>query len=179
MDIEALSVIGTTFFLILLFMWFGYTLLEEKYYQLSISLVLLLTWTLQEGYGKQTSEPYTVTQEKLLVSASPSHLKSEGDIGGGFLFFSGYFDQKRYYLLREEVSESLYKDFEVSGEVYLRESSDWKEKGLYKVDYTCEDVTSSYTLLWKKIAEQTWQNCDDGVKEIIVPKGSVIKELKV
>lgn len=139
-------------------------------------LLIFSLWCIQDGYKEEVLQEYEGSVKKVLVSASPSSTKTEGS----FLLFVGSLSETRYYLLREEVEDLLYKDFEVKAkDTYLREDSTLKGKGLYVESYDCKDIKKSYVLLVWVIAEKEKQPCNLRRKEIRVPLGSVIKELKV
>lgn len=149
---------------------------ERCYKVLGCTLLLLTLWWVQDGYKEDILKEYDGSVKKVLVSASPSNTKTEG----GFLLFVGSLSETRYYLLREEVEALLYKDFEVTAkDTYLREDTELKGKGLYVELYDCKDVKKSYILLVWEIIEKEVQSCNLRRKEVRVPIGSVIKELKV
>lgn len=169
--------LGIVFSLVTLII-FNVNTRNAKYWCMFV-LILGILFTFNEGYEYKQTPWYSVHQEKLIVSSSPSSLKTEGIIGGNFLFFSGYVSQSRYYLLREQIEEGLYKDFEVNGEVYLRESVTFLNQGKYTEEYHCYDKTESYTLFWKTWTGEKEQHCDLKRQEIIVPVDSIIKEISL
>uniref|UniRef100_A0AB39AJ88 TMhelix containing protein I n=1 Tax=Vibrio phage P018-4 TaxID=3229728 RepID=A0AB39AJ88_9CAUD len=144
--------------------------------------LLFIFWlTLVFSSGVEHSKTYTnsyITQ-RTLVSAQPSHTQINGSVSGNFLMFSGVIGENRVYLLREEVEKGLYKDFEVKHEVYIREDSSLTTKGKFVQHFKCSDITVEYFWLGMKLFNNTNNKCEYDRQEIVVPVGSVIKELNI
>jgi len=163
------------FVLILVPIIFGVT--SGIYWGLIASL--LLGWGVGDGYEQSSVFTHKGQVTKHLVSAAPSHTQINGSVGGNFLFFSGIIQENRVYLLREEVEEGLYKDFEVKKEVYIREDSSLTDRGKFVQYFNCKDITRSYEYAIWELYRETNNECSYQKQEIIVPKGSVIKELNI
>jgi hypothetical protein len=144
---------------------------------------LMFVWFIGLCFGDGFEETQTFTHKgyvtKHLVSAAPSHTQINGSVSGSFLFFSGVIQESRVYLLREEVEKGLYKDFEVKHEVYIREDSSLTNRGKFVQYYDCKDVTKSYEYFIWELYSKTENECFYQKQEIIVPSGSVIKELNI
>lgn len=163
--------------------WYAYLIIFMEYSSLWHKLLCLATslvWLTSNGWEKESKFVENTTREKILVSAQPSHTQIEGHVRGNFMMFSGVVGEKRVYLLREEVQTGLYKDFEVQGETYIREDDSMSDKGKFKQYYTCNDVKIVLDFYgWKPLDLGTEYKCKLVKQEIIVPKGSVIKELNI
>ena len=143
-------------------------------------LVVVFTgWCIGDGYEESQKFTHKGYNMKHLVSAAPSHTQINGSVGGNFLFFSGMIQESRVYLLREEVEAGLYKDFEVKHEVYIREDDSLTDRGKFVKYFDCKDVTKSYEYFIWEFYNETKNECFYQKQEIIVPKGSVIKELNI
>lgn len=140
-----------------------------------IVFMLIASVWLSEGVEYESSPSRNYATERTIVSAQPSHTELEGN----FLFFSGVISEERMYLLREEVSEGLYKDFTVKKEVYIREDNSLTDKGKFVQKFSCNKLNIEYKYLAFTIFSKTAEYCKFNRQEIVVPKGSVIKELKI
>ncbi|CAL9955543.1 hypothetical protein VPHF99_0010 [Vibrio phage F99] len=136
-------------------------------------------WCMGDGYEESQEFTHKGYTTKQLVSAAPSHTQIHGNVSGNFLFFSGMIQESRVYLLREEVETGLYKDFEVKHEVYIREDNSLTDRGKFVKYFDCKDVTKSYEYFVWEFYNETKNECFYQKQEIIVPKGSVIKELNI
>lgn len=117
---------------------------------------------------------------RILVSAQPSHTQLEGSIHGAFSVIVGVINESRVYLLREEISEGLYKDFEVREEVYIRENPELSDRGKFVKYYNCYNHNVYLDLYgWQPIKFAPEYKCYYKRQEIEVPKGAVIKELNI
>jgi len=141
--------------------------------------VVFIGWCIGDGYEESQKFTHKGHITKYLVSAAPSHTQINGNVSGSFLFFSGMIQESRVYLLREEVEEGLYKDFEVKHEVYIREDAILTDRGKFVQYFDCKDVTKSYEYFIWEVYNETKNECFYQKQEIIVPKGSVIKELNI
>ncbi|UUW39748.1 putative TMhelix containing protein I [Vibrio phage VPMCC14] len=144
--------------------------------------VLFVFWlTLIFSSGVEHSFTYTnsYTTQRTLVSAQPSHTQINGSISGNFLMFSGVIGEDRVYLLREEVEKGLYKDFEVKHEVYIREDESLTTKGRFVQHFKCNNINIEYIWLGMQLFRNIKNKCEYDRQEIVVPVGSVIKELNI
>ena len=123
--------------------WALILLFTESKIIFALGVVFMATCNGWEGDRVFT---HSYTKEKVLVSTAPSHTQIDGKISGNFLMFSGVIDEKRIYLLREEVSKGLYKDFEVKKEVYIREDEKLIDKGKFVQHFSCYDTYTYYDL---------------------------------
>lgn len=144
-----------------------------------VFIVMVIYLFTSEGIEKQKFPDTHYYEEKVIVSSSPSHQYIEGRVGGGFLLFSGMIEQKRAYLLREEIEEGLYKDFTVKEEVYLKEDPLLKSKGKFKQYFTCKHSLFWYDVYGLRLLETKEETCSYTKQVISVPVGSVIKEIKI
>lgn len=170
-----LMVIAAAIFILLAFSW-GERRTSEFSFQLKLAIGIsilggLIYWQVDIDSTYETS-----TRSKVLVSAAPSHTQVDGSISGGFMYISGYVNEKRIYLLREEVSKGVYKDFEVKKGAYLKEDASLKNKGKFVQHFRCETEIARIELL---DLQESRTNCVVIGQDIVVPVGSVIKELKI
>lgn len=152
--------------------WGLILLLTESKIIFTLGVFFMVTCDGWEGSKVFT---HSYTKEKVLVSTAPSHTQIEGKISGNFLMFSGVLDEKRVYLLREEISKGLYKDFEVKKEVYIREDNRLTNKGKFVQHFSCHDISTYYDLYGYELLHTTKNKCSYQKQEIVVPVGSVIK----
>ena len=136
---------------------------------------VIVLWFAQEGCLQEEVSTRNKVVEKVLVSTAPSHTQ----VSGGFVLLWGAIGTNRVYLLREEVSEGLYKDFEVRHEVYIREDNTLTNKGKFTKFSECTTYRESYELLVWTLTESTREHCTFTRQEIAVPVGSVIKNLSI
>jgi hypothetical protein len=132
-----------------------------------------------DGWERDNQFTHDKITTKILISAQPSHTQIEGSVSGSFLMFSGVIGESRVYLLREEVEKGLYKDFEVKHEVYIREDGNLMNKGKFVQYFKCYKITDYFDLFGYKLWSKTGYNCEYQKQEIVVPVGSVIKELNI
>lgn len=147
----------------------------DNYGGVILAVVMFLVWMGGDGYEKSYSPTEGYTETKTLVSTAPSHTQ----LSGGFTLLWGSIGTDRVYLLREEVSEGLYKDFEVRREVYLREDTSLTDRGTFTKIFSCEYKKEYYELLFWKLFERERKVCNFNKQEIAVPVGSVIKNLSL
>lgn len=147
----------------------------DNYGGATLAVVMFLVWMGGDGYEKSYSPAEGYTETKTLVSTAPSHTQ----LSGGFTLLWGSIGTDRVYLLREEVSEGLYKDFEVRREVYLREDASLTDKGTFTKMFSCAYKKEYYGLLFWKLFERERKVCNFSKQEIAVPVGSVIKNLSI
>lgn len=176
MDIVAVSFITAWVMIVLIFLAIPFS--RSKVYW-TLVVILFVGWIAGDGYEETRTLTHKDHVTKHLVSAAPSHTQINGSIGGNFLFFSGVIQENRVYLLREEVEKDLYKDFEVKQEVYIREDNSLTNRGKFVQYYNCKDVTKSYEYFLWELYNKTENKCFYQKQEIIVPSGSVIKELSI
>ncbi|AUR84677.1 TMhelix containing protein [Vibrio phage 1.063.O._10N.261.45.C7] len=176
MDIVAVSFITAWIMIVLIFLAIPF--FRGKVYW-TLTLGLFMGWGIGDGYEETQTFTHKGYVTKHLVSAAPSHTQINGNIEGNFLFFAGVIQENRVYLLREEVEKGLYKDFEVKHEVYIREDSSLTNRGKFVQYYDCKDVTKSYEYFIWELYNKTENKCFYQKQEIIVPSGSVIKELNI
>lgn len=139
-----------------------------------------LIWWIGDGYEVARENTYIQqTKERVLVSTSPSHTQIDGNMNGSFLYFSGSIGEVRVYLLREKVSEGLYEDFQVKNKVYIREDSSLKNTGRFIQNFQCKNVHESYEFILWKIVDMSYEMCEYMNQEIVVPVGSVVKEIVI
>ncbi|ALM62112.1 hypothetical protein AXI64_gp120 [Vibrio phage qdvp001] len=152
---------------------------EKKIKTTGVLFIFLLTLIFSDGVEHSKTYTNSYTTERTLISAAPSHTQINGSIRGSFLMFSGVINENRVYLLREEVEKGLYKDFEVEHEVYIREDNTLTTKGRFVQLFKCYDVSAEYFWLGFKLFGNTKNICSYSRQEIVVPVGSVIKELNI
>lgn len=148
-------------------------------YKLLILIGASVTWwySFDFNYDITYSRSYTTT--KTLVSASPS----ESYLEGSFQIFmgtgGGSVETKRWYLLREELRHGLYKDLTVKKDVFIEERDNLpKGKGLFEQNFTCNKHHTSYRMfLWT--IEDVDEKCAYQSQTIVVPRGFVIKEIRI
>lgn len=142
-----------------------------------ITLIVGVIWYSSTAIKLETTKTYVKSSERVIVSANPSGTS----LSGSFVLGFGSISTNRYYLLREEISEGLYKDFEVRKEVYIRESNTLPHnKGLFTQASDCKEVVFKYKiLLWEIQSKEGAITCDLIRQEIIVPVDYVIKQLQV
>ena len=169
MDLQGLQIITAA-------AWIAVLLLSESKIIFVLGIFFMITSNGWEGDRVFTNN---YTKERVLVSTSPSHTQIDGKISGDFLMFSGVINEKRVYLLREEVSKGLYKDFEVKKEVYIREDEELTNKGKFVQHFSCYDISTYYDLYGYEFLHTTKNKCSYQKQEIVVPVGSVIKELNI
>lgn len=149
-----------------------------KGFIVTISLCSCFWWySFDLTITQEQTEGYKTT--KTLVSTSPF----ESYLQGSFSLFmgtgSGELETKRWYLLREQIREGLYKDFTVKEEVYIEERESLpKDKGLFEQYFSCQTNTASYRMFVWEI-DKTKEECKFNKQTIAVPKGFVIKELRI
>lgn len=172
------SIVSGLVIFIAVYAWYIACNVEAPLYSHVIILSIIVSLIFSEGVGieRQYSRDYTTT--KVLVSTQPSHTQIEGSFGG-FLIVSGVINESRVYLLREEVEDGLYKDFEVKHEVYIREDNTILDKGKFVQHFQCENIILSYSWLGMVLFDKQGEECKYSRQEIVVPKGSVIKELNI
>ncbi|AGH32014.1 hypothetical protein VPIG_00157 [Vibrio phage PWH3a-P1] len=142
-------------------------------------LISLLYIPIVDGWEEDKILTHNKTITKQLVSSQPSHTQIEGSVSGSFLMFRGVIEESRVYLLREEVRKGLYKDFEVKHEVYIREDVNLLNKGKFVQYFKCYRITDYFDLFGHKLWSKVGHNCEYQKQEIVVPVGSVIKELNI
>lgn len=145
-----------------------------------LCFVISGVWLTSNGWEEERVFVKDHYNQKVLVSAAPSHTQINGSISGNFLMFSGVIGEQRVYLLREEVSKGLYKDFEVKHEVYIREDESLTDKGKFVQYFKCYNKTVVLDFYgWQVLSLPAKYDCDYQRQEIVVPQGSVIKELNI
>lgn len=148
--------------------------------RITVVTILCTTWWYGFDFDSKSSSTQGYTITKKLVSASPS----EKYLDGSFSMFmgtgSGGLETKRYYLVRERIREGLYKDLMIKHEVYIEERESLpKGEGLFEQDYTCKTLDVSYKMLFWKLHKVYKNQCEYSSQRIVVPKGYVIKELRI
>lgn len=176
MELIELQVVSVIAFAVIVLGMFAFDMSR-----LGVILLVLCTILLSTTNGWEGSKDYTrtYTHIKTLVSASPSHTQIDGKISGSFLMFSGVIGESRVYLLREEVSKGLYKDFEVKHEVYIREDGSLTNDGKFVQYFNCYDISTYYDIYGWIVFDNKEESCYYQKQEIVVPVGSVIKELNI
>ena len=132
-------------------------------------------WLTSCDYVRTDTPSADYEDTKVLVSTAPSHTQ----VSGGFVLFWGSIGTDRVYLLREEVSEGLYKDFEVHHEVFIKEDDTLTNTGLFTQEFTCTTVNEYYKVLFWKVVDTTEERCKYVRQIISVPTGSVIKNISI
>lgn len=156
-----------------------YWVKTNSFLSFSVFIIMVIYLFTSEGIEKQSFPETYYTKEKVIVSSSPSHQYIEGRVSGNFLLFSGVIEQKRAYLLREEIEDGLYKDFTVKKEVYLKEDPLLKSKGKFIQYFTCEHSLYWYDVYGLRLLETKKETCSYKKQVISVPVGSVIKEISI
>ena len=136
---------------------------------------IFLFWLLACDYVRTDAPSAGYEDTKVLVSTAPSHTQ----VSGGFVLFWGSIGTSRVYLLREEVSEGLYKDFEVRHEVFIKEDDTLTNTGLFTQEFTCTTRNEYYKVLFWKVVDTTEERCKYVRQIISVPTGSVIKNISI
>ena len=142
-------------------------------------LLLFFIWCYSDGMEIKEFPTRSYTTEKVLVSTQPPHSEVSGSLSGSFLYFSGSIGENRVYLLREEISQGLYKDFQVKNEVFIREDNDLITKGKFVQYFQCYDVSLYYEIIMWPTLNNVYEDCRYVKQEIVVPVGSVVKEIKI
>lgn len=132
-----------------------------------------------DGWEEDKIYTHDKVTTRTLVSAQPSHTQINGNISGNFLMFSGVIGEQRVYLLREEIEKGLYKDFEVKYEVYIREDKSLTSKGKFKQYFKCYKLRDYFSAFDTQVLSRVKYECEYQKQEIVVPVGSVIKELNI
>lgn len=141
-----------------------------------LQLVVVIFWLAGTDFSNPDISSREYSTNRTIVSASPSNTTSSGY----FILGSGSIGSKRYYLLREEIENGLYQDFEVDGTVYIRERETTNHKGVLEQKYICTTSQLNYRILWYVAYEKYVQeSCVTSRQEIIVPVGYVIKDLNI
>lgn len=146
-----------------------------KMYKVSASLALLLLWYFYTDLTYINTKTYQSITEKVIVSSAPP----SSELSGSWILGFGSISTNRYYLLREEVSEGLYKDFQVKHEVYIREDKSLTCKGKFIQISNCTLDRWEYELLWFTLKSINNPSCRFNRQEIVVPVGYVIKDLTI
>tara|TARA_B100001059_G_C17712583_1_gene516297 strand:+ start:312 stop:842 length:531 start_codon:yes stop_codon:yes gene_type:complete len=176
MELEILQLI--TFLVMAILVTVVMDTINTKTVVITLAFVSIYIFTI-DGWEGDRKHTHNYTTTKTLVSAAPSHTQVEGSISGGFLMFSGVIGESRVYLLREEVEKGLYKDFEVKKEVYIREDDGSRNKGKFVQHFQCYDISTHFDLYGYEFLHRTVNKCAYQKQEIVVPVGSVIKELNI
>jgi hypothetical protein len=145
-------------------------------YKALTSIALILLWLHYTDLILTPTKTYQSTTEKIIVSSAPS----SSELSGSWILGFGSISTSRYYLLREEVSDGLYKDFQVKYEVYIREDKSLTTKGKFIQISNCTVRQWEYELLWFTLyGGETYTSCNFSRQEIVVPVGYVIKDLTI
>lgn len=163
---------------IIMFLVLKRLFIEEQF--LRIQIVLLgIVLSLFGWFGFSFEHIYLDLPDKIeskkLVSAS-----QETRYQGSFSLLYGTLNQKRYYLLREEIRDGYYKDFEVKHEVYIREDREMeKNKGEFVQIFKCRKQISKFRLAFIFEINEESETCKYDRQEIVVPYGHVVKEISI
>jgi hypothetical protein len=173
---EVISVlVFTVYIIVCAILLCGYVSAGVKSWIFIIGFLLFFSYGLDGGDYETNHTP--LIKEKVLVSVAPPQQEINGSISGNFLFLSGTIGQDTFYLLRERVSENTYLDFKVVNGAYIVEDDNLKDTGKFVQEYGCFDRHDTYHILGKEVIHIINNDCKFIKQSIVVPKGTVIKDM--
>jgi hypothetical protein len=172
MELISLAVIIILWFLFLIILanW-------EDMPQFITGVLFVLFFCYGVDGGSENINHTTTVEERELVSVVPPQQEINGSISGNFLFFSGTIGQDTFYLLRERISENTYLDFKVVNGAYIVEDDKLKDTGRFVQEFICYEEHATYRVLWWNVIDMKVDRCDFVKQSIVVPKGTVIKNM--
>lgn len=154
----------------------AFLVLSEGSFKTFWGVIALLCFYLQFIEVKQvdTDSYYTEETVTIVSAAPPSNITT-----GNFVLGSGTIGNRIGYLLRSEIKEGLYKDFQVVHDVFIKEEPDLTTKGLFTKRFKCHKEVRTFVVAGSVLEKAINERCRFFDQTIHVPVGHVVKYISI